>query len=401
MKLVMKSTFAIGMLALALSVGIASAALAQANAVPEWSQVLESAERAFLSANQSAVDSLLGEALKKSPDDTARGAVQNQIGVIRLKQRRYADAQSAFNTALELRKKELGPTHELTLQTLSNLALAVYKMGDEKRAEQLYKEAIGAKRKIGPNSESLAISLTNLAHLYGDQHRCIEAKQLYVEALDIDTKSFGDKSIEAAGDLFNIGALFHRCNQITEAVPYFERAQAAYSGANDKYGVIKSLHYLSLSHAALKRHDKALDASMQALQLHEQLKGKENGDTLVHLLNAADALDASGKDAEAEALYKRALEAAEHANPISNLRLTECNLELAQFYKNNDKLDQAEHYFKRAIVHYEHLDKREKRGLYELPLAYSKLLSDQKRNQESDNVAKKYLHVYAPGQRRQ
>jgi tetratricopeptide (TPR) repeat protein len=160
---------------------------------------------------------------------------------------------------------------------------------------------------------------------------------------------------------------------------------------------VKTLHYISLCYGALKQYDAAAKTSLQALALHEAVKGTGHPDTITHLLSAADAIDAAGDKIGAEKLYKQALATARAATDPSNVRLAECNLELAQFYKKLDRKDEAEQYFKKALVHYEELNKKDKRSLYDLPLAYSQLLRELKRDEESDRLAHKYLNIYAPG----
>lgn len=366
--------------------------------IQKWETLLNNAEAELVTNdNAAASEKLTEQALEAAPDEISRATVLNHTGVMRMAKRRFADAQKAFSQSFEIRKKELGETHEKTLQTLSNLGLATYKTGDEKKAEELYKRCIEDKRKGNVPGVSLSSTLTNLGNLYADQHRCGEAKKVYEEALEVDRKILGDEHSEVARDQFNIGVVLFKCNQFAEALPFLQKANDSYTALSDKSGTVKTLHYMALCHHALNDHDKALAMSMKALEMHEGHKGVGHPDTLVHLMNAADSADAAGKTDAAEKMYKQALDAIEAHPNRDNLRLTETNLELAQFYKRHGKIDQSEHYFKRALIHYEHLSKREKRNLYELPLAYSKLLGELKREGESDHLARKYLHVYSAG----
>jgi tetratricopeptide (TPR) repeat protein len=371
------------------------------NVSAEWHVKLEAAEKAFLDGHYANSEKLREEALAATTDEASRATVLNQIGVIQMRHKHFVDAQRSFSSAYELRKKASGENNELTLQSLSNLALVTFKLGDEKKAEELYKQCIEGKRKVQPNTASLASTLANLAHLYSDLRRLDDARKLYLEAIEIDSKVLGEKHAEVAADYFNLGALEHRGNRFDEALISFQKAHDLYAALGEKHGMIKSLHYMSLCHHALNNHDKAATSALQAHKLHEEHKGKEHPDTLVHLMNAADALDAAGKSDEAEKLYKQALSTAQHESRASNLNLAETNLELAQYYKRHGDKDSAEHHFKAALLHYDHLSKKEKRTLYELPLSYSKMLAELKRTAESEHLARKYLHVYAPDEVRQ
>lgn len=362
----------------------------------EWELAVEAAEKAYIDKQHAKIDENIAKAMSLAGDDTIRATIQNQLGVIRLHQRRYADAQKAFGEAVELRTKTAGPADPATCLAMGNLALVEHKLGNEKKAEELYKKCIEGKRRVDPMSPSVALSLTNLAHLYADEKRCKEAKTLYAEALGIDSTAYGANHKEVALDLFNLGALLYHCNSFLEAIPYLERSKRVYAALNDDMGKAKVLHYIALCQTGLHQPQKAAEAALAALQTHEHFKGKGHQDALVHLLNAADSIDATGDSTRAEKMYKQALSSAEASKEPSNYRLTECNLELGEFYARHNAPDRAEHYFKRALVHYDLLPKRDRRTLYELPLAYSKLLSDLKRTEEADALSARYLSVYEP-----
>ncbi|CAN5651671.1 hypothetical protein BH10CYA1_BH10CYA1_14990 [soil metagenome] len=370
------------------------AALAQES--NSWKADLESAEKFFLQGDKVQSEKFYERALGEVPDDTARATVVNQKGVAQNMQHQFLDAQNSFSDALELRKKALGENDPVTLQTMSNLALATYKNGDEVGAEKLYLECVERKRKVAPKSESLAKSLTNLANLYTDERNCAEAKKLYLEAAQIDIANFGSNNAQVAVDLFNVGVMSQKCQEPKEALTYLDKANTIFSSLGDKFGQVKSLHYSGLSHGDLKNYDKASEFSLRALALHQQLKGKDHPDTIVHILSAGDALSAAGKTDDAEKLYQQALRTVRLDTNPSNVRLTECNLALAHLYKKESRTDDAEQCFKKALIHYENLSKKEKRDLYELPLAYSQLLKELKQTQESEHLEHKYLHVYAP-----
>lgn len=368
-----------------------------AEAVSDWEKSLEAAESAVLKNDDAHVDENIERAMSQTgDDDTIRATIQNQVGIIRMRQHRYADAQKAFQTALDLRLSTVGPSDPATLQTEGNLGLAEVKLGNEVKAEELYKKAIEGKRKTNPTSPSLATSLTNLAHLLAQEKRCREAKTLYIEALGIDSTEYGATHAEVAQDLFNLGAMLEECNNFTEALPYLERSKRTYEALKDDLGKSKSLHYIALCYTGMHQPAKASEASLAAFETHEHFKGKGHGDTLVHLLNAADSVDAMGEGPKAQKLYQQALQSAEAAKEPSNLRLAECNLEMGEFFLRHNEREKAEQYFKSAIVHYDALNKRDRRTLYELPLVYVKLLQDAHRDTEADELSTRYIDVFLP-----
>ena len=391
----MRLSAAIALTALTLAGSVSLAADDPSAPKAKWESTIEQAEKAYMDGDIPQSNQLCASALAQATDDQSRSAVLNQTGVIEMNEKRFRDAEKSFSLSLDIRKT-IDPKGALTLQTLSNYALATYKLGDDAKAEALYKQCIDDKRALLPGSESLAKTLTNLAHLYSDEKKCDDAKKLYEEALTLDTKNYGANHQEVATDLFNIGALLERCTDYAAALDYLNRANATYQAISDKLGSVKALHYISLCQSGLKNYDEAAKTSMQSLALHEELIGKGHPDTLIHLLNAAKALDSAGQSEKAGELYKQALSCASSSTSASNFNLAECNLDMAQFYKNHGKKDEAEHYFKTALAHYDELTKKEQRLLYELPLAYSQLLRDMRRNAESDQLAHQYLQIYSP-----
>ncbi len=365
---------------------------------PVWESIVEKAEQSMLDNDPDQCKKFCADALSTAPDEIARATVHNQIGVIQMQQHRFHDAKESFAKALDLRKTYIGSDDPITLQSMSNLALATYKSGNAAEAKEIYKHCIERKRMAVLQSSSLANTLTNLANVYSDERNCPEAKNLYQEALGIDTKVFGTNHKEVATDLFNLGALHYRCNQFEDALDYLDKAKGVYTAINDKYGIMKCLHYQSLCHSGLQQYDKSAEKSLQSLELHEQIIGKGHPDTIVHMLNAAQSLDAGGSTDKAEQLLKQALHSAKSATDPSNLYLAECNLELAQFCRRHGDNNQSEQYFKAALVHYDALTKKQKRDLYEIPQAYSELLHGLKKNAESEEIAHRYLEVYAPHQ---
>ncbi len=226
--------------------------------------------------------------------------------------------------------------------------------------------------------------------------RIEDARKLYLEALEIDEKTFGKDHKEVAQDLFNLGAIMYHHNYNKEAIEYLDKALVVYEKLNDAPGKIKALHYLGLCHAEEKSHHKAIESYRRALTLHSQLKGDRHPDTLVHQLNLARTLDSSGQEKEAEDLYKDAVGTAAKYHTDSRVKLIECTIEYAHFLKRHGRTPEAEKQLKEVLPVYESLSAHHRRELYELPRVYSDLLRELKKDAEADAMAKKHLDVFTP-----
>lgn len=358
--------------------------------VPSFAQVVDDDD--FVEVTKTYKEAIIGA---KTSEE--RASILQEFSLRLINRKQYEDAEPILVQCLSIRRAK-GENEITTLQVLSNLALVKHKLKKEEEAESLYKECLAKKRKISPNSASLALTLTNLANLYSEARRPTDAEPLYLEAYDIDKKLGGENHLECGQDLFNLGGMYYRCNEPKKALAYFERAQKIFQacGSSCHEQMIRVLHYSALCHSAIQDHQKSAEFNEKALLLQESNKGAEHGDTYIHLLNLAHAKAKLGKTSDAETLYKKALDRVSNAKTPDELRLCECNAELANFYRLQKQFVKAENFYKKALVHYEKLAKHEKRALYSLPHSYSVMLDELKRSEESHQMAHDYLHVFKP-----
>jgi tetratricopeptide (TPR) repeat protein len=108
------------------------------------------------------------------------------------KEGKYKEAIPIAEKLLAIRKKELGPEHPDTAQSLNNLALLYQAMGEYAKAEPLLQEALRVRQKVlGPEHPDTAQSLNNLALVYWATGEYAKAEPLYQEALRILQKVLG------------------------------------------------------------------------------------------------------------------------------------------------------------------------------------------------------------------
>ncbi len=124
------------------------------------------------------------------------------------KQRRYQDALSVTEEALQVAEDTFGPDDPKVAISLNILAELYVIKGSYDEIEPLYKRVLKIKEKaFGPDNPDVAISLNNLAELYYNQGRYIEAEPLYKRALKILEDTLGPDHPEVALTLESIKAL--------------------------------------------------------------------------------------------------------------------------------------------------------------------------------------------------
>jgi tetratricopeptide (TPR) repeat protein len=91
-----------------------------------------------------------------------------------IEQGRYQEAIPIAERAVEVAKRVRGPEHPETAEALSNLGLVFEKIGDDAKAEPLYKEALRILEKT-PEHPRTARSLNKLGSLYRGVHEYAKA----------------------------------------------------------------------------------------------------------------------------------------------------------------------------------------------------------------------------------
>ncbi len=127
------------------------------------------------------------------------------------KQKRYPDALSVSEEALQVAEDTFGPDHPKVAISLNNIAELHIINGTYAEIEPLYKRALEIVEKaLGPDNPDVAISLNNLAELYYNQGRYKEAEPLYRQALKILKQTLGSDHPEVAITLENMRALYKK-----------------------------------------------------------------------------------------------------------------------------------------------------------------------------------------------
>lgn len=121
---------------------------------------------------------------RKHPTGTGQQAVGlNNLGVVRMQQRRYTEATELFEEATRIAEAELGPDHPTVLRALSNLGTVYGRIGRLDEADHAFQRSVAiAENRLGKAHPVYARVLLNYAgflRLAGRKH---EAKNLEARA---------------------------------------------------------------------------------------------------------------------------------------------------------------------------------------------------------------------------
>lgn len=136
-------------------------------------------------------------------------------------------AEEMLREGIAIRRR-LGLESSL-LKPLSSLAAILHNRGDLTEAEKIYRECLERRRAtLGPRHEDVATSLRSLAIVLKDAGRTAEAEPLLQEALSIREEVFGSESAKVAGVLTSLAELDKKLGNLEEAQLQLEKALGIY-----------------------------------------------------------------------------------------------------------------------------------------------------------------------------
>ncbi len=165
---------------------------------------------------------------RKSPDQVSQYAnALKEFAMLLTKSGEFAQARSAFEQALEIRKKNFPPDSLNTAITLSEYAVFLREAGsyDQSREYFLRASAIFDK-KMGADHVLGTECLNEYGALLNKMGRPAEAKQVLERALAIEEKAYGPVQVDLAFVLNNLAIASTALGELDRAKPLYERALA-------------------------------------------------------------------------------------------------------------------------------------------------------------------------------
>jgi CHAT domain-containing protein len=144
-------------------------------------------------------------------------------------------------------------------------------------AEPLYVEALAMFRRLfgDRDHDSLAASINNLAELYQAQGKFSAAEPLYVEALAMRRRLFGDRDHDSlATSINNLAELYRAQGKFSAAEPLCVEALAIFRrlfGDRDHNNLATSINNLALIHIAQLQPEQAFPLFLEAVEVEDNI----------------------------------------------------------------------------------------------------------------------------------
>lgn len=220
------------------------------------------------------------------------------------------EAREAYENALALREKTLGPDDPRLAEPLGMLGVLATTMGDARAGERSLLRAIELKeRLVGSKHPELAPLLGNLASAYHSQKRYADSVALHRRVLAIEERAFGTNHPEVSITLGNLGNALESLERFDEAMELQRRALAIDRKAlgSDHPSIAYSLTSIGRIHAARGETRQALELYREALDLRERRLGERHPLVAYTLTVMGQTLVEQGRYAEAIETLERSI----------------------------------------------------------------------------------------------
>jgi tetratricopeptide (TPR) repeat protein/CHAT domain-containing protein len=321
----------------------------------------------------------------------------DNLGRLYREQQRYAEAEPLIRRGLEIREKTPGPDRDAqVVASLNNLGGLYDQQGRYADAERQYRRALGLQEKrLGKDHPEVGLILRDLVLVFAKQGRYADAEPLCQRALKILVAAHGEDHPDATAALDDLAGLCFRQGRYAEAEPHYLKALKL---REDKFGPDDPKVAVSLNNlAALYEWQARFKEAEPLLQRSLKIRENEGGADTAEMANALNNLAWLYKQdktryAEAEALYKRSLKLREDKHGKDHPDVAAVLNNLAALYGRQDRFQEAEASFRRALRIWEvkgkdHPDAAA--ALHNLALLYER----QKRYAEAEPLYQRALKI--------
>jgi serine/threonine protein kinase/Tfp pilus assembly protein PilF len=223
--------------------------------------------------------------------------------------RRFAEAEAPTREALEIQRRELGPSHADVLTSLGNLATLTARAGDLDSALALHAQVLAIRRDMGPDEPSVSVTLNNMGSILLNAERYAEAEQYLREALDMNLRLLPREHPDVALSMSNMASLYREQARYDDAEPLYREAltlrRSVLGPMHPRVGIshyqLARMHFLRGALDSAEAHYRA------TLEIDRQAYGDEHPEIAVDATQLARVLLERGDPLAAEPLLREAL----------------------------------------------------------------------------------------------
>ena len=283
-------------------------------------------------------------------DHPDTGLSLEHTGLVLIARGDYAAAEPLLQEAIEVRRRLLGNDHADVARSLAGLGELNYMKGDLEQAERFFRESLDIRRTaLGSEHVETSNSLNDLAMTLKAKGSYEEAEPMYRESLAIRQKLFGEDHPAIAQSLNNLGMFLYQMflnkkNDGSEAEQLFRQALEMNRRmlGNDHPEVSTNLNNLALLLREKGDYDQAIVLFREVIEIDRKNLGDEHPYIANAMRNLAAALVRKGDYTMAEELFRRAIEIQRKTFAEDSWNIATTKLLLGACYNEAKRFREAE-----------------------------------------------------------
>ncbi len=238
------------------------------------------------------------------------GVLVQKIATYLVQRERFELAEFAYQRALGIQERTMGPDHPDVALTLAGLAGMYDRRENYQEVEPLYRRAISLlEANLGLEHLQLVFPLRGLALFYLRMNRFKEAEEIYQRVLSICTQHLGQSHADVATALYDLALCYYNQGNYTQAEPLYLQAlhirERTLPPHHPAIGLV--LNGLALLYRQQAGYHEAEQFHLRSLSIYEKTLGPEHTEVAIALNNLAFIYCEQAKYELAEPLYQRGL----------------------------------------------------------------------------------------------
>jgi serine/threonine protein kinase len=228
----------------------------------------------------------------------------------------YPVAYNLSSTALENRRRLLGPADRKTLQSMTQVAWILNRQGQDAEAEKLIRQTIAdASRALGPDDPVTLEAIDRLGTILERLGRFDEEEKLDRQLVESTTRRLGPEDARTLRAMVSLADAISFQSRYAEAERIYRQAleiEQRVLGPEHPQ-TIGTMHNLANRIQEQGRYAEAEGLYRQTLAIEQHVLGSDHPDTADSMTALANTLYYEGNSVEAEKWYRAALEVEQHA----------------------------------------------------------------------------------------
>jgi serine/threonine protein kinase/tetratricopeptide (TPR) repeat protein len=225
-------------------------------------------------------------------EDILTLASMNTLATLDVDLQEFDESERLFNEAIAVQDRVAGPEHPTTLDLRTNLAWMYYSaaMAEEQshpelkaprleKARELGERTVEAKtRVLGPDHQDTLSSISNLASVHRALKNHVRADELSMRDLEACVRVLGENHPDTITSLANIGNSYRQRGMNAEALPYLERAirGSRISLPPDSPGTAFALGWYGTALGGVGRYEEGEKALIEACGIMDRSFGPQH-----------------------------------------------------------------------------------------------------------------------------